>query len=290
MRRYRKLSDTEEQVIVKKGTELPNSGEHEAHFSDGVYVCRRCTEPLYLSKHKFSSGCGWPSFDDEIAGSVERKLDADGRRCEILCKACGAHLGHVFTGEMLTEKNVRHCVNSLSLLFIPAEAKESGGKEKGYLNAIFAGGCFWGMEHLFKKLPGVIHASSGYTGGQVFEPSYEEVCSSLTGHAEAVLVVFDPEKLSYEKLAQYFFEIHNPEERNRQGPDIGSQYRSAVFYLTEEQKVTALKLVKQLQEKGLDVATEIVPARPFYRAEEYHQHYYEKTGKHPYCHMRVKRF
>jgi peptide methionine sulfoxide reductase msrA/msrB len=284
----RKLTPEEERVIVHRGTERPFTGKYNDFYEPGTYVCRRCGAPLYKSTSKFKSGCGWPSFDDEIPGAVERRPDADGSRTEIVCKACGAHLGHVFLGEQLTEKNTRHCVNSISLEFIP-EGQEA--KRKPVANkAIFAGGCFWGLEYYFAKAPGVISTTVGYTGGHVDHPTYYQVCNGKTGHLEAIQIVFDPAKTSYEALTKLFFEIHDPTQKDGQGPDIGEQYRSAVFYLDDGQKAIAEELLGKLQKKGYHTVTRVVKASTFWPAEEYHQDYYEKKGKMPYCHVRTDRF
>ncbi len=270
-----KLTPEEKKVIVQKGTEKPFSGKYYDHYKQGIYTCKRCDAKLFRSDDKFDSGCGWPSFDDEIENAIKRLPDADGIRTEIQCANCGAHLGHVFEGEQLTEKNLRHCVNSISLDFIPQEKAQ----------AIFAAGCFWGVEYLFNQLEGVIKTEVGYIGGKTENPSYQEVCNTNSGHAEAVKVVYDPEKISYDKLVKYFFEIHDFEQFNRQGPDIGEQYRSAIFFEDEQQKQTAEKYIQILTKMGYEVETVLEPSQTFWKAEKYHQDYYEKNERQPYCHI-----
>jgi len=283
---YNKLTQEEENVIVNKGTERPFTGKYDNFYDKGVYVCKRCNEPLFLSNDKFDAGCGWPSFDDAIPGNVISKPDPDGMRTEIECANCGAHLGHVFLHEGLTDKDTRYCVNSVSLIFIPA----GSGSQAKTDTAIFAGGCFWGVQYYLEKADGVISTAVGYTGGHTSNPTYKEVCSGTTGHAESIQVIFDPAKTSYETLAKFFFELHDPTQVNRQGPDVGEQYRSAVFYLNDEQKIIAEKLVGLLKDKGYNVATEITKASTFWKAEDYHQEYYDTKGGTPYCHGYVKRF
>jgi peptide methionine sulfoxide reductase msrA/msrB len=281
---YNKLTVEEEKVIIHKGTEPPFSGKYYKYNENGTYLCKRCDAPLFKSEDKFEAESGWPSFDDEIPGAIKRIPDPDGIRTEIVCANCGAHLGHVFTGEGFTEKNVRYCVNSISLNF--AHAEEETQLQKAY----FAGGCFWGTEYLLQQEEGVVSTRTGYMGGKTENPTYKEVCSGTTGHAETVEIVFDPSKTTFEKLARLFFEIHDPTQVDRQGPDVGSQYRSAIFYVDDEQKHTAEKLIKILEDKGYNVATELVKADTFWEAEDYHQDYYEQTGKQPYCHFYQKRF
>lgn len=272
------------QVVQDKGTEHPFTGEYNDFKDTGTYLCRQCGLALFRSQSKFHSGCGWPSFDEEISDHVLRELDADGQRTEILCRRCHAHLGHVFQGEHLTLKNLRHCVNSLSLDFV------SNTEVMDTEEAIFAAGCFWGVEYFFKLLPGVLKTVSGYIGGTKNYPSYEEVCSGNTGHFEAIRVVYDPSKIDFKKLTQYFFEIHDPTQNNGQGPDLGEQYLSVIFYYNDEQKNIANTLIEYLKQKGLQIHTQLLPVSIFWPAEAYHQNYYAKTGKHPYCHQYVKRF
>lgn len=275
----KELTPEEKRVIIDKGTEHPFTGKYTNNKVQGVYTCKQCGSPLYRSEDKFNSECGWPSFDDEIAGAIKRVPDKDGRRTEIICAHCGGHLGHVFVGERFTNKNVRHCVNSISMEFIP-NTKE----------AFFAGGCFWGVEHLLQQQKGVLSVESGYMGGKVKNPSYDEVSTGKTGHAETVRVIYDPSQIDYTTLVKLFFEIHDPTQENHQGPDFGNQYRSEVFFSTPEEKTIIHKLIKKLKTKGYNVVTQITTASKFYPAETYHQDYYLKTGKQPYCHKYTKRF
>lgn len=271
-------------IIRDKGTEHPFTGEYTDKEEAGTYLCRQCGLALFRSKTKFHSMCGWPSFDEEIADAVKQAPDHDGHRIEILCARCNAHLGHIFQGEGFTAKNIRHCVNSASLDFV------SNMQVIDTEEAIFAAGCFWGVEYYFKKLPGVLKTEVGYTGGRRENPSYEQVCSTATGHFEAIRVVYDPKIVTYEQLAKYFFETHDPTQSNGQGPDIGEQYLSVIFYYDEIQKSIAQNLIKQLQQKGLHIATQVLPVKVFWPAEDYHQEYYTKNGKQPYCHHYTKRF
>jgi peptide methionine sulfoxide reductase msrA/msrB len=279
------LTTFEKHVLIDKGTERAFSGKYVNTKEDGTYRCKVCDSPLYRSSDKFDSHCGWPSFDDAIPGAIKEVPDADGRRTEIVCAKCGAHMGHVFRGEGYTSKNVRHCVNSISLNFQKKKAQTSALKK-----AYFAGGCFWGVEYYLEKIEGVKEVTSGFMGGDLKNPGYYDVVQKDTGHIETVEVVYDPSKVSYETLAKTFFEIHDPTQTDGQGPDIGSQYLSAIFASNIEEHKIVERLVKILEDKGLKVATSIRKATPFYKAEAYHQDYYERKGLKPYCHRRVKRF
>ena len=278
--KYRELTPEEKIIIIGKGTEQSFTGEYLHNEESGIYHCKRCNSPLYKSDYKFDSSCGWPAFDDEIKGAIKRNVDNDGIRTEIVCANCDAHLGHIFKGEKLTDNNIRHCVNSISLIFIPASHQV----------AYFGAGCFWGVEHLFKQAAGIISTEVGYMGGHTKQPSYEEVCQDKTGHAEAVKIVFDSGKTNFEKIVKIFFEIHDFTQLNRQGPDFGEQYRSVIFYTSETQKIIAENVMQELVNRKYDVMTRLEKQTTFWTAEEYHQNYYEKNGKTPYCHFYKKLF
>lgn len=273
-----------QQVICERATEKPFSNEYDALEEPGTYLCRQCGIALFRAETKFPSGCGWPSFDQPIPNAVLEKSDLDGMRTEIVCARCNGHLGHVFKGEGLTPLNTRHCVNSVSLDFV------NDLTVKDTEEAIFAAGCFWGVEYYFKKMAGVIKTEVGYTGGYSTEPTYEDVCGHDTGHFEAIRVVYDSQKTNFETICRYFFEIHDPTQANGQGPDLGPQYLSVVFYYDEEQKATTESLIEILTEKGFQVSTKILPVSVFWPAEHYHQNYYQKTRHEPYCHRYTKRF
>ena len=277
----RPLTEIEKFVIENKGTERPFSGKFNDFFERGLYTCRKCGKALFESSDKFKSGCGWPSFDDAVPGAVRRTPDVDGARTEITCSSCGAHLGHVFEGEKMTAKDTRYCVNSVSMDFIPLKFV---GK------AYVAGGCFWGVESLMGDMDGVLGAVSGYSGGSVENPTYRQVCSGQTGHLECVEIFFDKRKIAYAEVLRRFFEIHDFSQTDGQGPDKGPQYLSAVFYSDPDEERAALSVVDSLRKMGYRVATKILPLKNFYPAEEYHQKYYLKSGKKPYCHFRRKIF
>ncbi|HUH42944.1 MAG TPA: bifunctional methionine sulfoxide reductase B/A protein [Sulfurimonas sp.] len=285
-KKIEQLSDEEKSVILHKGTERPFVGKYTDEKSRGIYTCKLCDAPLFDSSSKFDSHSGWPSFDDEIKGAIKRVPDSDGRRVEIVCAACGAHLGHVFEGEGFTPKNTRHCVNSISLNLV----KKPDLKDENLSYAYFAGGCFWGVEHYLQKLSGVKEVISGFMGGHVKNPSYYEVVRSNTGHLEAVEVIYDKSKISYEQIAKTFFEIHDPTQTNGQGPDIGEQYLSAVFVQDDKEREVIENLISKLEANGYRVATKIIKKSDFYPADESHQDYYEKKGSNPYCHGYIKRF
>jgi peptide methionine sulfoxide reductase msrA/msrB len=265
---------------------MPFSGKYDGFYETGTYNCRKCNTPLFSSTAKFDSGSGWPSFDDTLAGAVKEIPDADGRRVEIVCATCGGHLGHVFHGEQITPKSTRHCVNSVSLDF------KSIANDEKYKKAYFASGCFWGVEYWFQKAEGVFDADSGYMGGHTINPTYRDICGKQTGHLETVEVSYDPERVSFETLCKLFFETHNPEQMNGQGPDIGPQYLSAIFTNNIEEEQIATKLINELEAKGMKIATMLKDANEhtFYIAEHEHQNYYKLRNSKPYCHAYTKRF
>jgi peptide methionine sulfoxide reductase msrA/msrB len=283
-----KKSLTAEQykVLRQCGTERPFSGKYNDFWEEGTYYCAGCGTPLFASKAKYEHGTGWPSFFEPIeAGRLELREDRSFMmaRTEVRCATCGGHLGHVFDDGPAPSR-LHYCVNSAALDFQPAVREPDAApapRTDATELATFAAGCFWGVEHKLRGIPGVVDARVGYTGGTTSNPTYEEVCADRTGHAEAVEVRFDPSRVGYKQLLDAFFALHDPTQLNRQGPDVGTQYRSAIFTHGEEQRRLALEAVAALQASGRHkrpVVTQVVPAGPFTRAEEYHQRYHEKNG------------
>ncbi|MDI9818987.1 MULTISPECIES: bifunctional methionine sulfoxide reductase B/A protein [unclassified Legionella] len=278
------LTPAARRIICDKATEYPHTGKYNTVAVKGSYLCRRCGLALFRAKSQFHSGCGWPSFDDDIVQAVLSLLDKDGLRTEIVCRRCDAHLGHVFVGEHFTHKNLRHCVNSEALDFVP-DSDVLDTEE-----AIVAGGCFWGVEHFLSQMPGVLKVEVGYSGGMILKPSYEQVCQGNTGHYEVARVIYNVEETDYQAVLKRFFEIHDPTQRAGQGPDIGHQYKSVVFYYDDNQREEAESLIQTLKARGYDVATRLLEVQTFWPAEDYHQHYYAKHNKTPYCHRPQSRF
>lgn len=277
------LTPEQFKVLRQKGTERPFSHDSKSP-ENGTYKCAACGLELFASDTKFDSGTGWPSFTQPIEGHIETETDGalGMKRTEVLCARCDGHLGHVFE-DGPNPTGLRYCMNGVALKFEEKSAEAPMQEEKKQLQkATFGAGCFWGVEAAFRQIEGVQKTAVGYAGGTLDNPTYKDVCNGNTGHAEVVQVEYDPAQVSFAQLLEVFWEKHNPTTANRQGPDVGSQYRSAIFFHTPEQQVEAKASLESLDKSGqwkAPIVTEISAASKFYRAEDYHQQYLEKSGR-----------
>lgn len=296
----KKLTPEQYSCTQEEGTERPFLNSYWNNKADGIYVDIVTGEPLFSSLDKYDSGSGWPSFTKPIEDNrlnLKKDFKLSIERTEVRSKSGDSHLGHVFDDGPKQSGGKRYCINSASLNFIPIESlKEKGygrflflfAQKKGWEVATLAGGCFWGVEELMQKETGVIETQVGYTGGKTSQPIYNTVKTGNTGHAEAVQVLFDPKKISYEKLLLLFFKLHDPTTLNQQGNDKGTQYRSAIFYESENQKEIAEKIIKRVNNSGAwkkPVVTQLIKADTFWRAEDYHQKYLDKNPGGYTCHF-----
>ena len=270
------LSEEAYYVTRKKGTERPFSSEMCTAFSPGIYECVCCGTKLFNSYEKFDSGTGWPSFTQPIEeDSVAYTKDYSHNmvRIEATCNTCDAHLGHVFQ-DGPPPSGLRYCINALAL-------KKTESIEQ---KVVIGGGCFWCTEAIFRDIRGVKKVESGYAGGHVRNPTYKEVCSELTGHAEVIQITYDPDQVTFKDLITIHLITHDPTTLNRQGADKGTQYRSIIFYNSGEEKSMAESVISEIQQLYENpVVTELKPADVFYKAEEYHQDYFERNPDQGYC-------
>lgn len=298
------LTPVQYNILREKGTQRAFSGTYYSK-EEGIYRCAACGLSLYSSATMFHSGTGWPSFYQPLAAShVTEITDPDGQRTEILCARCGGHLGHVFNdGPKPT--GLRYCMNDAALKFEKAPVKTAAATANSeakvqFVNAkkteaskasilktaTFAGGCFWSMEAIFKQLKGVEKAVPGYSGGTAPKPTYELVETGQTGYAESLSITYDSRVIAYTDLLKVLLTVRNPTTLNRQGPDVGPQYRMILFYHDATQKTAIQKVIAKFTEDKLwsgKIIAEVQPFKKFYTAEEYHFDYYNQHPNQPYC-------
>lgn len=296
----KKLTPQQYSCSQDDGTEPPFQNKYWNNKEDGIYVDVVSGEPLFSSLDKYDSGSGWPSFTKPLqikTLNLKKDLKLGVERTEVRSSTADSHLGHVFDDGPKDQGGLRYCINSASLNFIPLDQLKahnlgshlfSFAARKGWETATLAGGCFWGVEELLRNHPGVIETMVGYTGGKADAPNYNLVKLGTSGHAEAVHILFDPKKLKYEDLLLFFYKLHDPTTLNQQGNDMGSQYRSAIFYESDAQKATAEKVKERVSKSGVwkkPIVTEITKASTFWSAEDYHQKYLAKNPSGYTCHF-----
>ncbi len=278
------LTPEQFRILRTDGTEAPFCGTLLDNKKEGVYACAGCKLPLYSSDSKFTSGTGWPSFfqpvaEENITETTDRSHGMI--RTEISCARCNGHLGHVFNdGPQPT--GMRHCLNSESLVF--TESKNVADELAELDHAVIAGGCFWCVEAVFEELKGVYSVESGYTGGDG-PADYRSVITGNTGHAEAVRIAYNPNQISYPELLRVHFATHDPTTLNRQGADIGTQYRSAIFYANEQEKQLAQAMIEDLEDQNIfnrPIVTTLETLGEWHPAEAYHQDFVCNNLDHGY--------